>query len=244
MHGGDRNRTSPFAFTGNKFEFRAVGSSASLAFPNTVLSTMVAEAIDDLADKLEAKGTDDVAAAVAEVVGESYSSNKAICFMGDNYDEAWHAEAEGRGLKNLRTTPDALPEILSGPTVEVFAKYKVLSERELSSRFEVWTEQYVIRANIEAETAESIAKTMILPAALRYLALGDDSGISAVKPGNMAWAFTPSHAGTDRIRSAWPRLSASTISLAARSASIERPGRESLTLNHAYSLRCCPLNKA
>ncbi len=180
MHGGDRNRTSPFAFTGNKFEFRALGSSMSLAFPNAVLNTIVAEAIDDLADKLEAKGSDDVAAAVAEVVGESYSANKAICFMGDNYDEAWHAEAEGRGLKDLRTTPDALPEILSDPTVEVFGKYKVLSERELSSRFEVWTEQYVIRANIEAETAESIAKTMILPAALRYLAIGDDSGISAV----------------------------------------------------------------
>jgi glutamine synthetase len=180
MHGGDRNRTSPFAFTGNKFEFRALGSSMSLAFPNAVLNTIVAEAIDDLSDKLEAKGTDDVAAAVAEVVGESYASNKAICFMGDNYDEAWHAEAESRGLKNLRTTPEALPEILSGPTVEVFGKYKVLSERELSSRFEVWIEQYVIRANIEAETAESIAKTMILPAALRYLAIGDDSGISAV----------------------------------------------------------------
>jgi glutamine synthetase len=180
MHGGDRNRTSPFAFTGNKFEFRALGSSMSLAFPNAVLNTIVAEAIDDLADKLEAKGTDDVAAAVAAVVGESYAANKAICFMGDNYDEAWHADAESRGLKNLRTTPDALPEILSAPTVEVFEKYKVLSERELSSRFEVWTEQYVIRANIEAETAESIAKTMILPAALRYLAIGDDSGITAV----------------------------------------------------------------
>jgi glutamine synthetase len=113
-------------------------------------------------------------------VGESYAANKAVCFMGDNYDEAWHAEAESRGLKNLRTTPDALPEILSEPTVEVFGKYKVLSERELSSRFEVWTEQYVIRANIEAETARSIAKTMILPAALRYLAIGDDSGISTV----------------------------------------------------------------
>jgi glutamine synthetase len=180
MHGGDRNRTSPFAFTGNKFEFRALGSSMSLAFPNAVLNTIVAEAIDDLADKLEAKGTDDVAAAVAEVVGESYAANRAICFMGDNYDEAWHAEAESRGLKNLRTTPDALPEILSEPTVEVFGRYKVLSERELESRFEVWNEQYVIRANIEAETAESIAKTMILPAALRYLAIGDDSGISAV----------------------------------------------------------------
>jgi glutamine synthetase len=135
MHGGDRNRTSPFAFTGNKFEFRAVGSSASLAFPNTVLNTIVAEAIDELADKLEAKGGD-VAEAVTEVVKESYEANKQVCFDGDNYDEAWHAEAEERGLKNLRTTPDALPEILVGQTVEVFGNYDVLSERELASRFE------------------------------------------------------------------------------------------------------------
>ena len=115
MHGGDRNRTSPFAFTGNKFEFRALGSSMSLAFPNTVLNTIVAEAIDDLADKLEAKidGGDDLAEAVADVVKESYAANKQICFGGDNYDEAWHAEAEKRGLKNLRTTPDALPEVLA-----------------------------------------------------------------------------------------------------------------------------------
>jgi glutamine synthetase len=179
MHGGDRNRTSPFAFTGNKFEFRAVGSSASLAFPNTVLNTIVAEAIDDLSDKVEAKDGD-VAAAITEVVGESYEANKQIIFEGDNYDEAWHKEAEERGLKNLRTTPDALPEVLAEPTVSMMSKYKVLSERELESRYEVWLEQYVTRANIEAETADSIARTMILPAALRYLALGDDAGIGAV----------------------------------------------------------------
>jgi glutamine synthetase len=181
MHGGDRNRTSPFAFTGNKFEFRAVGSSQSLAFPNTVLNTIVAEAIDELSDKLEAKGTDDLATAVTEVVAESYSANKQICFDGDNYDEAWHKEAEEeRGLKNLRTTPDALPEVLAEPTVSMMTKYGVLNERELESRYEVWLEQYIIRANIEAETADSIARTMILPAALRYLALGDESGIGAV----------------------------------------------------------------
>jgi len=179
MHGGDRNRTSPFAFTGNKFEFRAVGSSQSLAFPNTVLNTIVAEAIDDLADKVEAEGGD-VAAAVAKVVGESYETNKGICFDGDNYDEAWHKEAEERGLKNLRTTLDALPEVLVDQTVSMMEKYKVLDERELESRYEVWLEQYIIKANIEAETADSIARTMILPAALRYLALGDDAGIAAV----------------------------------------------------------------
>ncbi len=181
MHGGDRNRTSPFAFTGNKFEFRAVGSSQSLAFPNTVLNTIVAEAIDELSDKLEAMGTDDLAMAVTEVVKEAYEANKQIVFDGDNYDEAWHKEAEEeRGLKNLRTTPDCLPEVLAEPTVSMMTKYGVLNERELESRYEVWLEQYIIRANIEAETADSIARTMILPAALRYLALGDDAGIGAV----------------------------------------------------------------
>ncbi len=178
MHGGDRNRTSPFAFTGNKFEFRALGSSMSLAFPNTVLNTIAAEAIDELADKLEAKtsGGMDVAEAVIEVVRESYTANKPVVFGGDNYDEAWHAEAEQRGLKNLKTTPEALPEVLSEQTVRAFEDYEVLSRRELESRYEVWVEQYWIRANIEAETTHSIAKTMILPAALRYLALINESG--------------------------------------------------------------------
>jgi glutamine synthetase len=101
-------------------------------------------------------------------------------FGGDNYSEEWHAEAESRGLKNLRTTPDALPEVISAPTVEAFGKYQVLSERELHSRYEVWLEQYVTRANIEAETTESIARTMILPAALRHLALIDAAGVSSL----------------------------------------------------------------
>ncbi len=180
MHGGDRNRTSPFAFTGNKFEFRALGASQSLAFPNTVLNTIVAEAIDDLSDRLEAKDTDDLPAAVTAVVKEAYDANKQIIFDGDNYDEAWHKEAEERGLKNLVTTPDALPEVLAEPTKEMFGKYSVLSERELESRYEVWLEQYIMRANIEAETADSIARTMIVPAALRHLALGDQAGIGAI----------------------------------------------------------------
>jgi glutamine synthetase len=183
MHGGDRNRTSPFAFTGNKFEFRALGSSMSLAFPNTVLNTIVAEAIDELADALEAKvsGGTDVSAAVIEVVTDSYLANKQVCFGGDNYSEEWHAEAEQRGLKNLRTTPDALPEVLDEATVAAFEKYHVLSQRELESRFEVWVEQYSIRANIEAEETFSIAQTMILPAALRHLALIGEAGVSALE---------------------------------------------------------------
>ena len=182
MHGGDRNRTSPFAFTGNKFEFRALGSSMSLAFPNTVLNTIVAEAIEELANQVEAKigSGDDIADAVSAVVKESYAANKQVCFSGDNYDEAWHAEAEKRGLKNLRTTPDALPEVTSEATVRAFEEYGVLTESELESRYEVWIEQYVTRANIEAETAADIARTMILPAALRYLALIEDAEVGAL----------------------------------------------------------------
>jgi glutamine synthetase len=183
MHGGDRNRTSPFAFTGNKFEFRALGSSMSLAFPNTVLNTIVAEAIDELAGKLEEKtsGGLDTAAAVIEIVKETYTANKQVCFGGDNYSEEWHAEAEQRGLKNLRTTPEALPEVLDDGTIAAFESYDVLSKRELESRYEVWIEQYALRANIEAETAFSIAKTMILPAALRHLATITEAGVSELE---------------------------------------------------------------
>jgi len=182
--GGDRNRTSPFAFTGNKFEFRALGSSMSLAFPNTVLNTIAAEAIDELSDSLQAKldGGGDLAEAVTAVVKEAYDANKQVCFGGDNYSDEWHAEAEERGLKNLRTTPDALPEVLAPETIEAFEKYDVLSKRELESRFEVWTEQYVTRANIESETTESMARTLILPAALRHLAMVAASGVDSLAP--------------------------------------------------------------
>src|SRR6201991_1884906 len=183
MDGGDRNRTSPFAFTGNKFEFRALGSSMSLAFPNTVLNTIAAEAIDELAGKLAEKlntGTG-MPEAVMEIVKESYLANKRVCFSGDNYSEEWHEEAERRGLKNLRTTPDALPEVLADDTVAAFEKYQVLSRRELESRYEVWVEQYAIRANIEAEETFSIGQTLILPAALRHLALIGECGVSAIE---------------------------------------------------------------
>ena len=178
--GGDRNRTSPFAFTGNKFEFRALGSSMSLAFPNTVLNTIVAEAIDELVDQIEGGSGDDVAAKVTDVVKEAYTSSKRIIFGGDNYSDEWHAEAEQRGLKNLRTTPEALPEVVSDQTVQTFEKYDVLSHRELESRFEVWFEQYTIRANIEAETAAHIARTMLLPAAARHITLLEAAGLGAL----------------------------------------------------------------
>jgi len=181
-HGGDRNRTSPFAFTGNKFEFRALGSSQSPALPNTVLNTIVAEAIDELADELEAAVKDGPPAgdplrdavledALRPILQRTYADNKRIIFGGDNYDEEWHAEAERRGLLNLKATPDALPYLISDETVAVFEKHSVLSRRELESRHEVFLEQYVTKLNIEAETAASIARTMLLPAAARHLAL-------------------------------------------------------------------------
>jgi glutamine synthetase len=171
LHGGDRNRTSPFAFTGNKFEFRALGSNSSPAFPNTVLNTIVAEAVDDLAGKLKAalKGSTTLEKAVTSVVKEVWSANKQVVFDGDGYSDAWHKEAEKRGLANLKTTPDALPWIVEKSTVATFKKYKVLSKRELESRYEVFTEQYVMNINIEAETAASMGRTMVLPAAVRYL---------------------------------------------------------------------------
>ncbi len=181
-HGADRNRTSPFAFTGNKFEFRALGSSMSPSFPNTVLNTIIAEAVDEMADELAAKveaGEEADAAALA-VAGAAYAANKQVCFGGDNYSPEWHAEAERRGLYNLRTTPDALPWLVEPSTVAVFEKYNVLSGRELQARYEVATEQYSVKLNIEAETAASIARTLLLPAATRHLAELRESGHEAL----------------------------------------------------------------
>jgi glutamine synthetase len=172
MHGGDRNRTSPFAFTGNKFEFRALGSSMSLGFVNAVLNTIVAESVDALSTSVEKKlkaNKGDLGVAVSEVVKEVWEKHNRIVFDGDGYSEEWHAEAEKRGLMNLRTTPDALPWIVNKQTVTAFETYNVLSKRELESRYEVLLEQYATKLNIEGETAASMARTMILPAAVRHL---------------------------------------------------------------------------
>jgi glutamine synthetase len=183
MDGGDRNRTSPFAFTGNKFEFRALGSSMSLGMVNSVLNTIVAESVDELSAVLERAvkaSRGDIPAAVSVVVKDVWEKNKQIVFGGDGYSDAWHEEAEKRGLKNLRTTPDALPWLVEKQTIRAFERYNVLSERELESRFEVAVEQYSTKLNIEAETAASIARTMILPAAARHLAEVRASGIPAL----------------------------------------------------------------
>ena len=170
-HAGDRNRTSPFAFTGNKFEFRAVGSAQTVSFPITILNVIVAEALDDMATQLDTllKEGMDFEAAVAEVLSVVIKEALPILFGGDNYTKTWHEEAERRGLLNLRTTLDALDRFHTPENVALFEKYGVLSERELESRYEIMLEQYFITINIEAEMMEAIARTMILPAAIRYL---------------------------------------------------------------------------
>jgi glutamine synthetase len=185
---GDRNRTSPFAFTGNRFEFRALGSAQSISDPNTVLNTITAEALDDLSTKLEAaiEGGKSVDEALLPVLQAEYAEVKSIVFNGDGYSQEWHDEAESRGLLDLKTTPVALKQWTEGLTVETFDKYNVLTERELHSRYEVFVEQYVIKTNIEAETTFDIAKTSILPAAIKYyneiqtsgLGLSTASGLS------------------------------------------------------------------
>ncbi len=170
-HAGDRNRTSPFAFTGNKFEFRALGSSISVSFPATVLNTIVAESIDELTGQLEKaiEGGGKLENALRKLLAREVLAFKRIVFNGDNYSREWAKEAEGRGLLNLRTAVDALPTLTSAKNRTLFKKYGVLTPRELESRLEVRTEQYFIKVNIEGETVASVARTMILPAAVRYL---------------------------------------------------------------------------
>jgi glutamine synthetase len=167
-HSGDRNRTSPVAFTGNKFEFRAVGSNQSIASPLMALNTIVAESLDYIATKLEA-AEGDFDEAVQAVLKEIIEEHGRIIFNGDGYSEAWHKEAEfERGLPNLRTAPDALPVLASPEIADLFAKYNVLTKRELESRLEVKLEQYVMAVQVESSLTLKMGKTMIYPAAIRY----------------------------------------------------------------------------
>jgi len=169
---GDRNRTSPFAFTGNKFEFRAVGSSQSVAGPIVALNTIVAESLDDFATQLEhavAAGKD-LNTEIQNVLQHAVKESKDVIFNGDNYTESWYAEAERRGLPNRRTAVESLPDLLASKSIKLFTKYGVLSERELHSRFEIFVESYRKTINIESQLTIHIAKRMILPAALRYQA--------------------------------------------------------------------------
>jgi glutamine synthetase len=170
-HAGDRNRTSPFAFTGNKFEFRAVGSSQSVSFPIVVLNAIVAKAIDEMVTVLEGElnAGVDLETALAKILKDTLKATSKVIFNGDGYSDDWQKEAKKRGLLNLKTTMDALPYLVSEKNVKLFEKYHILTEREVESRLEIWVEQYFKTINIEAETTESIVRTMVVPGAIRYL---------------------------------------------------------------------------
>jgi glutamine synthetase len=164
----DRNRTSPFAFTGNKFEFRAVGSSAPIYWPQTVLNTAVADSLAGLADELEQLQPGDFEGLTAILSG-IVRANKQVLFEGNGYSPAWHEEAARRGLPNNATTPDALPALTTSKAKGLFTKFGVLTDRELEARADINWERYVKVQDIEASCARDIASTMILPAVARYL---------------------------------------------------------------------------
>ncbi len=169
-HDSDRNRTSPFAFTGNKFEFRAVGSEQNVARPNMVLNTIVADSLSHIADKLEQEidSKTDFNAAVQTVVQRELKAHHSVIFGGDNYNEDWHREAENRGLPNLPSCVEAIPAFISKQSIELFARHRVLDESELRSRYLIKLENYVKSINIEAGLMSRMGSTMILPAAFKY----------------------------------------------------------------------------
>ena len=172
-HSGDRNRTSPFAFTGNKFEFRAVGSTASIAWPNTVLNTIVAESIDYMATELEKKlGKNPTPAKLEQTVRALLKSevkaHRKVVFDGDNYAEEWHKEAEKRGLPHLRNSSTALPIFNTRQASSLFNKYSVLNARELKARYGVLVDKYITECEIEARCLLTILRTQVLPAVIRF----------------------------------------------------------------------------
>ncbi len=162
----DRNRTSPFAFTGNKFEFRMLGSSASVSGPNTIINTAVAEVLRQFADELES--ADNFKSALHDLIRRVIKTHKRIIFNGNGYDDKWLAEAEKRGLLNLKTTPDALPRFVDEKNIRLFTSHKVYTEREMHSRLEILLESYCNLINIEAKTMADMAKKEILPAVSKY----------------------------------------------------------------------------
>ena len=164
----DRNRTSPFAFTGNKFEFRSVGSTFSIAGPNVVLNTIVADELQQFADELEA--SEYFPETVAKIIRRTVCEHKRILFNGNNYAPEWVAEAEKRGLLNLRTTPDALPYFIRQENIDLFTRHGVFSKTEMLSRYEILMENYAKILHIEAMTMLDMAKKDILPAALKSAA--------------------------------------------------------------------------
>jgi glutamine synthetase len=167
---GDRNRTSPFAFTGNRFEFRAPGSLQTIAGPMVTINTILAEALDHMATEIESLVADgaEFNVAVQKVLEEVITDHGSVVFNGDGYTDEWQTEAAARGLLNLRTTLDALPQLITDEAMELFSHYGVFSPREMHSRYDIALEQYALSIGVEARLTLEMANTVILPAALRY----------------------------------------------------------------------------
>lgn len=165
----DRNRTSPFAFTGNKFEFRSVGSSQSIAGANTVINTIMAEELRQFADELEKAGKDDFNEVLNNLIKKTITEHKRILFNGDGYSEVWEEEAKRRGLENLKTTVDALPKFLMEKNIDLFTRHNIYTEKEMCSRYAILLDTYNKIINIEAHTMIDMARKQILPAVSRYV---------------------------------------------------------------------------
>ena len=163
----DRNRTSPFAFTGNKFEFRMVASSASISGPSVVLNTIVAETLDEIATRLEK--AKDIHKESTAIIRDTMKEHGRIIFNGNNYSDEWVKEAEKRGLPNIRSTVEALRTFTDKESVDLFGKYKVLSKGELHARYEIYLEQYIKQINIEAKASLDMVKSLYIPAVIPFI---------------------------------------------------------------------------
>ena len=208
----DRNRTSPFAFTGNKFEFRMLGSAASVANPNVVLNTAVAEALAQFYTELEGTKPEDMEQAVHELIKRAIRKHKKVIFNGNGYTDEWVAEAEKRGLYNLPSTPDCLPQLLADKNVELFTKHHVFTKEELASRYEIKLENYVKTIGIEARTLAEMITKDFLPAVSTYAA--EVSKNAAAKKSFMAAADTVSEeALVEKLSTAYTALTAEVTEL-------------------------------
>ena len=208
----DRNRTSPFAFTGNKFEFRMLGSAASVANPNVVLNTAVAEALAQFYTELEGTKPEDMEQAVHELIKRAIRKHKKVIFNGNGYTDEWVAEAEKRGLYNLPSTPDCLPQLLADKIVELFTKHHVFTKEELASRYEIKLENYVKTIGIEARTLAEMITKDFLPAVSTYAA--EVSKNAAAKKSFMAAADTASEeALVEKLSTAYTALTADVAEL-------------------------------
>jgi len=232
----DRNRTSPFAFTGNKFEFRSVGSSQSIATPNFIINTIVAETLSQIADRLEK--AEDFKAEVNAVVKEIIRNHKRIIFNGNNYSEEWVAEAERRGLPNLKSTVDAIPVLVEEKNIKVLEKHGVLNRAEVHSRYEICLENYIKTIRIEALTMIEIASRQILPASLAYVRKVADT-VASLNAANTDSSFVKGE--LDKLVSLTSGLKAAIEKLGVKIEEIDASEGDSLEHARAYKDVIIPL---